>query len=668
MVTYGEGLVASHLQSLPADEYTYFIEPTITHTRSAYRNPDFVVVAKTLGVLVIEVKDWKRIVHATQKKVEIIRDNGQQATEDNPLKTAREYAFNLNENFQKLQPLLRNHKGKIKLKFPWMYAVALPHIEKYTIEQCEKAWEEGHVFSKEDLSSPERFERALRGLAWVWRLEKPLSLADIDAIRGVLDPKVIVSDSQGQPVGVLTSQQYQIVREPLKLAKAPQAQQQTLMSDMLTEEGRSAAESASVRLIRGVAGSGKSLVLAYRAQFLAEQNPDWRILILAFNKDLVGDLRRRVKAGSNLQIMGFHELCADILGNKWHSPSSVEGLVNNAFPDLRQRYGLDPEFVATEIEWRKEMELYDDEDYLSAKRVGRGHKLSKEKRQLINEIFNRYVKRHAQERLVDWADVPFMALDELNPEYQHPLFQSYDAVLIDEAQDFAPSWIRVAKKLLKPEGMFFLCDDPTQSLFANFSWKEKGIEVVGRTRILRVPFRSTREVMVAAQSIIASDPILAQSEDTVTPEFDSYDVPSGEQPMLVQYRDLRDEVRGIEEAISEAIRSGVPAGQIAVLCHNHHLVKHWAHLRDSGVYVESFKKMKGLEFRMVLIPHVHTAFDTPTKPEDTFISERRRHVYTAMTRAREKLVISYEGKLPGYLNALQPYVQQVKGASYGQVR
>jgi hypothetical protein len=93
MATYGEGLVANRLQSLPADEYTYFIEPTITHTRSAYRNPDFVVVAKTLGVLVIEVKDWKKITHATQQTVEIVRESGEHATEKNPLKMGQVQKF-----------------------------------------------------------------------------------------------------------------------------------------------------------------------------------------------------------------------------------------------------------------------------------------------------------------------------------------------------------------------------------------------------------------------------------------------------------------------------------------------------------------------------------------------------------------------------------------------
>src|SRR4051794_22685276 len=36
------------------------------------------------------------------------------------------------------------------------------------------------------------------------------------------------------------------------------------------------------RLIRGVAGSGKTLVLASRAKMLAKAHPDWKILVLCY--------------------------------------------------------------------------------------------------------------------------------------------------------------------------------------------------------------------------------------------------------------------------------------------------------------------------------------------------------------------------------------------------
>src|SRR5699024_5227167 len=40
------------------------------------------------------------------------------------------------------------------------------------------------------------------------------------------------------------------------------------------------------RLIRGVAGSGKTLILASRAKLLAKLHPDWKILILCYKISL----------------------------------------------------------------------------------------------------------------------------------------------------------------------------------------------------------------------------------------------------------------------------------------------------------------------------------------------------------------------------------------------
>ena len=83
--------------------------------------------------------------------------------------------------------------------------------------------------------------------------------------------------------------------------------------------------------------------------------------------------------------------------------------------------------------------------------------------------------------------------------------KTYDAILIDEAQDWAPSWLQVVNQLLDPQhGLLFLADDPSQSIYRYFSWKEKGVDVVGRTRWLRVPYRNTYEIYQAAYSMIAN--------------------------------------------------------------------------------------------------------------------------------------------------------------------
>src|SRR5690606_9216461 len=101
----------------------------------------------------------------------------------------------------------------------------------------------------------------------------------------------------------------------------------------------------------------------------------------------------------------------------------------------------------------------------------------------------------------------------------HPWREAFHFVLVDEAQDFAPSWFNVVKAVMKPEGTMLVCDDPTQSMFKYFSWKEKGLHVQGRTSVLRVPFRSTREITRAAYSLVEADPILSAEEDILPPKL-----------------------------------------------------------------------------------------------------------------------------------------------------
>ena len=62
------------------------------------------------------------------------------------------------------------------------------------------------------------------------------------------------------------------------------------------------------RLIRGVAGSGKTLVLTHRARHMASHFPHWRILLVCFNKALSLALKRQVSEHSNVQVFNIDSL------------------------------------------------------------------------------------------------------------------------------------------------------------------------------------------------------------------------------------------------------------------------------------------------------------------------------------------------------------------------
>ena len=656
METHGEKLVASLLNKLPKGKYYVFQEPKIASMNSAYQHADFIVVSAQLGVIVIEVKDWKKIQSIKQKTFIVKHPDGRDEEEKNPLFTAKEYALNLADRFRKRKELLRKYDGRELLMFPWMYAAILINLESKIIRECEERgiWNKGEVVGKDDLIEA-RFEQALLKIPSPWKLKTPLNADILDIIRGIIQPELIVTNTEGHDVGTITVPQERLITEPLKLKNEELPKQQSLIDeDFLTTEAKQTSESTSIRLVRGVAGSGKSLVLARRARYLAETYPNLNILVMAFNVDLVADLKRKIANTDNINVNNFHKICAQILGDEWRKPIETEGWLNNRFPNLIQEKELNPTFVAQEIEWRKELGIYDNLDYLEVSREGRGTALSRSKREIINTIFSQYLAHQIQTSNIDWSDVPHRVLEKMKSDPN--LFQQFDAILIDEAQDFAPSWITIALKLLKSGGSIFICDDPTQSLFRSFSWKQKGVEVVGRTRILRIPFRCTREITVAAYSLIEADNSLNTSEEIIKPDLETYELISGELPKLTKYLNSDQEVIGVTKTALQLVNSGISPQNIAILCHSKRIVKNWAHLRTKGYYVESFAKMKGLEFTAVFIPHVHDSYNSVNLKDDTEITEKRQQLFTAMTRARQNLVLSYSDELPLQLLALEDYV------------
>lgn len=661
--TYGERRLAALLKKLPKKDYFSIAEPMIS-TRNGGKYPDFVVVCARYGVAVIEVKDWKAILSANQREIRIKTAKGEILTLDNPLQTARGYALDLADRFKMQETLLTNFQGQIKLRFPWQPVVVLTNISQKDIQRLEREgiWPERTVLGKEMLASAETFENALRRLTWRFSLEQPLTSSIKDVIRSVIDPSIVVTGADDQPIGVETIPQAQLIQAPLDFKQPEHSGPPASFEedDTLPSEPTSLIKDMSVRLVRGVAGSGKTLVLIRRATYLHEHFPQYRILALTFNVDLADNLRQRIKP-SAVEVTNFHKLCAGILGEKWQSPGSVSHWLQSHALSLLDEHDLSISFAADEIQWRKEIELDSNDDYLEIHRHGRGAALSRKKREVINDLYTRYIDyqqaRQAQGLAwFDWEDVPQLAYAELLTP-GHPLRQAFHVILLDEAQDFAPSWMKVVRLLLKPTGTLFVCDDPTQSLFRYFSWQQKGVHVVGRTTILRVPFRCTREISEAAHNLILADPFLSGSDDITQPKLDGPDLRSGEPPLLRGFANFEDEARFIEGQAQKFLQRGLSAKQIAILCHDKDDAKRWRTLERSGVYVSTFRKMKGLEFRVVFLPHLNTAFD-PLKEsyDEVFVSNQRRRIFTAMTRARDTLMMTYHDALPEELMPIEPFV------------
>ena len=234
-------------------------------------------------------------------------------------------------------------------------------------------------------------------------------------------------------------------------------------------QGRAVIETVEgIQRIRGLAGSGKTIVLALKAAYLHAQHPDWRIAVTFNTRSLKGQFRRLINNFSleqtnlepdwdNLRIM-----------NGWGAPGGSE------------RDGIYHEFCRVhDIEYM---------DFRSSKRLpGQG------------EVFS---------RVCEWA---ISQVQKPNP--------LYDAILVDEGQDFSPAFLRLCHMFLKePKRLVYAYDElqnlteeslpPPENIFEGEIDGVSEAPITGQSEnaprndiILEKCYRNSRPLLVTAHAL-----------------------------------------------------------------------------------------------------------------------------------------------------------------------
>lgn len=674
--TYGEKKVLKLLKENLPKEYDVYVECPLPAKRDI-RHPDF-IVSTNYGVIVLEVKDWVQVTEADRYGAKIRTRENREREVRNPVEEARQYALLLNE---KLNENARRLGEAEKVDVPWGYAVVLPNLPASVISQLRSAWGEEFVFSTEDLR-PDLIHKRLKVTLPQHRVRN-LRKRELDYIRTVINPVVLIE--MPERAVILDRDQEEIVTEP---AREP-APEQPKEEKPKPEQGRlfeTAAEpvepapdeealstyeadisrNTAIRLVRGVAGSGKSLVLAQRTRYLAALYPEWDIVVLTYNDGLCRQFAEGLKGLKNVRALTFHKLCMRLLKSRMSidkTPTNSLGWLKHHRTNNSLIQELTPEFLRDEFDWINEMGLDSRQAYLEIERKGRGgqRRLNRQVRAKVYDLFLEYRAYLKAEGLVDWSDLPLLVLKGLDEGSIQPT--PFDAILIDEAQDFAPVWIQVVKRLLNPQGgLLFLADDPAQSIYRFYSWREKGVPVVGRTRRLKVPYRNTFEIYQAAYRLICDDKHLqhALGEEglLVVPDLSSSAMRRGPKPLMQRFESFDQEALAIRDRITGLLQEGVSAGRIAVLHRRTSGVrKLQSALKGLDVTIGTFHGHKGLEYEVVFLAQMQETFDRCDSPED--LSEERRLVYMAMTRARQQLFMGYQGRLPAAIRELGDTVDWV---------
>lgn len=300
-MTSGERRLAERLERKLEDDYMLWYDVPVGPKQS---HPDFVVIHPRRGVLILEVKDWKlaTIQRATRQMWEII-PNGEVKVVINPLAQARHCAIQVVNALERDPPLVHAdgpHQGK--LAFPWGHGVVLSNItrKQFTDAGLGEAIEPHYVICSDEMTESvdaEAFQQRLWDM-FPHAFKSALTLPQLDRVRWIMFPEVRV-----QTQGALFDDSDASADLP-DVMRVMDLQQEQLARSL--GEGH--------RVIHGVAGSGKTMILGYRAEYLAKASTDHSkpILILCYNEPLAVKLAAVMEAkglADRVHVRNFHKWC-----------------------------------------------------------------------------------------------------------------------------------------------------------------------------------------------------------------------------------------------------------------------------------------------------------------------------------------------------------------------
>ena len=578
----------------------------------AARQPDFIVLGPGLGLLLLEVKDWKlaTIRQATPDRVELATASGPVMTA-HPLRQVRDHAMALADLLQRDPALVHDdgpHRGRLALRYGWGAVMSnLRRAEVAALPGFDAVFPPARTLLRDDLDDsvdPETFVQRLSGLFTV-DLPQRLTPAQRERIRWHLFPELRL----GAPAPAPTP------------AEAPPEVPDLLQVMDLQQEQVARTLGDGHRVIHGVAGSGKTMILVHRARLLArEAEPARPVLVLCYNRALADRIEALVAPDeplrARLQVRTFHGWCAELARrHRIAVPAPPEG----------QDDADAPARLAQAV--------------IAAADAGRvplgGHHAV-----LIDE---------AHDFEDDWLRLAAAMTD---PAARRLL------VLYDDAQSIY------------------------QRLRRRFSFTSVGIQARGRTSVLRLNYRNTAEVLGLALRFARG--LLPErgrdreagrddEDDRVTGVAPSSSGRRGPRPVLIRARSAHEEAELLAARIADAVVAGTPLGEIAVLCRTRAqmapiaeaLARRGLPLQSmgsagfqhfdwsqAGIRLVTLHSAKGLEFA-----HVHVAGLQRLPWRDETLEDAVRLVYVAMTRATQSLVLSCCGSSP-VVERLQAALQE----------
>ena len=561
-------VVARLLRDLLPDEVTVWLERTGDGDAAALRRefdpagtaasggefePYLVLLDPEAGIAVLEAPT------VTRTRRHLLRNRGLEAK---PLRQAIA---------QRAVELGRGLDTGPARALPVVHMLALPGARREDLPSGESL----RMLTEEDFS-PESLRPALHR-AMGSRVRR-LSTQEETGVRATVNPKIVIGGA---------SQQALMFRAPddAEQIRALDRQQERLARHL----------GGGYRLIRGVAGSGKTLILTHRAKHLGENFPSWRILLLCFNRALSFALGKEVDHIENVHVKTVDGL--------------AYGLLQNVGDDVAHE--KNPDFEGRRRRARDIALRLDDSDR-----------------------FDMVVVDEAQDMGSSGLDLAWAMLKRDRDNF---------VIALDSAQ-------KVYRRRMAWNPPDRTAQGRSTVLRTNYRNTREILDPA--LQVLRIPDAAGSGDIQSDDLDVLVMPEEAIRHGRITPTLACADLGAETRTIADTVRDLRSAgaepdhivVLSGSSELRDEILSQVPDTVDA------RRSKDRGAAASGRIRVASLQLLKGLEFRHVIVGGANHIW-VPEDEERAQDEQRRRLLYVAMTRATETLTVTFSGD--GIMNSIQ---------------
>lgn len=596
----GEERVFTILKNLDDDCRVWY--EVVLGVRS--RKPDFLVLDPKRGIIILEVKDWGKstILRASPTEFQIKASQGRHVDVKNPIRKCKVYVEEATENLELDPALIAKHD---KLIFPIEYFLVFPNLseEEFVEMGLEKYLEKDHIIFQKEVRNQTLFiKRLYSNFA---ELKKPLTSEMQLAIRRRLKEENTIDAPGGKDgllPGVVPEGKIELADKLTPDVFAIDVEQEELAKDL----------GGGPRLMRGIAGTGKTLIMLMRAKLLASnaesKQQKLRVLVLCWNVSLANYMRQ---AFDSINIPLQSKAHADI--------SAQDGIPIMHFMEF-------------------------------ARQLVKSHPEAK------------YFPRSTD---FDFEEIVSERLRELKIKEN----EKYDVIIVDEAQDLKDEWLGfLFASLLKgtepKQKNLILAADDAQRVYKSrtFSWESLGIPMRGdRSSILRKIYRNSARVWGFAGFLLGD--IRKYYDESSQLQFTPK---RGVDPKLVECKSLDEQINYCVKDIKNIGKNGYSWRNVLILYNGKSYrgfplverlmqklqkekipcdwitenmeAKNTFQMGRDSVKISTALSAKGLDAPKVIILNAEAFGDSENGLDQTKL------MYVALTRAREELTILHTGQ------------------------